>query len=188
MLTMATGEAFDTVLAAAQAGGEWAFAALYKEFNPRLERYFAAKAPAVREDLASETWIGVARVLHEFRGDEKQFRSLLFTIAHRRLVDHWRQVASKPDLLEPGAMTTWVGGDDTEETVVDAVSAQDAARRIAQSLSPEQADVVLLRVLGDLDVEQVAEILGKRPGAVRALQHRALQRLKKENFLEAVTQ
>jgi RNA polymerase sigma factor (sigma-70 family) len=187
MFGMGTGEAFESILGAAQAGADWAFAKLYVEFNPPLERYFAARAPTSREDLASETWVGAARGLGEFRGDERRFRSWLFTIAYRRLVDHWKQEASAPDLLDPAAMRGWVGSDDPEESAVEAMSALEAARRIVGCLSADQADVVLLRLLGDLDVDQVAEVLGKQPGAVRALQHRALQKLKKEISLEGVT-
>jgi RNA polymerase sigma factor (sigma-70 family) len=184
---MATGDEFESTLAAAQMGAEAAFATLYAEFNPRLERYFAARAPGAGEDLASETWMGAARALGEFRGDERQFRSWLFTIAYRRLMDHWNERATNPDLMDPAAMTAWVGTDDPEQSVIGAMSAQEAARRIVGCLSAEQADVVLLRLLGDLDIDDVAAILGKRPGAIRALQHRALRKLKKEISLEGVT-
>ncbi|MGH9055101.1 MAG: RNA polymerase sigma factor [Acidimicrobiales bacterium] len=59
---------------------------------------------------------------------------------------------------------------------------------IPEALTPAQAEVVLLRVLADLDVGQVAAIVGRRPGAVRVLQHKALQRLAKSiPSLEGVT-
>src|SRR6266511_5794041 len=58
--------------------------------------------------------------------------------------------------------------------------------RIA-TLPPDQAEVVLLRILGGLSVREVAVITGKRPGTVRVLQHRALRRLAREVRREAVT-
>ena len=179
--------AFESVLAAAQTGAEWAFDRLYTELNPRLASFFAARAPEAGEDLAAETWMGVARAINRFRGDEERFRSWLFTIAYRRLVDYRNRAISDPDLVDPSAMTAWVGRDDPAETAIEAVSTQSAARLVAACLSAEQADVVLLRLLGDLDVDQVAEILRKRPGAVRALQHRALQKLRKEISAAGVT-
>jgi len=180
-----SGEAFDSVLAAAKTGAEWAFGALYDDYNPRLLRYFAARAPRAAEDLAADTWMGVASRLGSFEGDEEQFRSWLFTIAHRRLVDHWRQRSQEEaDMASPGPETAAEG---PEDLVVGAASAQAAALRIAAVLSPDQAEVVLLRVLGGLDVEQVAEILGKRPGTIRVLQHRALKKLADEISLEDVT-
>ena len=185
---MSFGEAFESVLHAAQAGGEWAFARLYDEYNPRLLRYFAARAPAAAEDLASDTWLGAARGLAAFDGDETKFRSWLFTIAHRRLADHW--AASRPGRAGP-VPTADLDGlpavDDPERTVVEAHSARAAVQRIAAILSPDQAEIVLLRLLGGLDVDQVAEVVGKRPGAVRVMQHRALRKLAREISLEEVT-
>jgi RNA polymerase sigma-70 factor (ECF subfamily) len=185
---MALGEAFESVLCAAQGGGEWAFARLYEEYNPRLLRYFAARAPAAAEDLAAETWIGAARGLRSFVGDETRFRSWLFTIAHRRTVDHWaaqRQAPSDPVPITE--LDAYLAPDDPEGAVLDAHAARAAVQRIASILPPDQVDVVLLRLLGGLSVDQVAEVLGKRPGTVRVLQHRALRRLAKEISLEDVT-
>jgi len=65
--------------------------------------------------------------------------------------------------------------------------ADEAARRVAALLAPDQANVVLLRVLGGFSVQQVASILGKRPGTVRVLQHKALRRLARDFRPEPVT-
>ncbi len=67
--------------------------------------------------------------------------------------------------------------DDPEGAAIAALGAQAAVDRIVGALTPEQAEVVLLRVLGGLAVSQVADVLGKQPSAVRVLQHRALRRL-----------
>lgn len=193
---MGVGEQFDSVLDAAKVGAEWAFAVLYRDLNPRLLRYFKAQAPAVAEDLASETWLAAARQLPRFEGDERAFRGWLFTIAHGRLVQHWRDSKRRPfqpvdphavpdsAISEPGRPA----GVDIEADVVEAAMAQEAVRRLTEELSRDQAEVVLLRVLAGLDVDQVASILGKRAGAVRVLQHKALRRLAGKNFsLEGVT-
>lgn len=186
----ASGEEFRSVLGAAQAGGDWAFAVLFRTFNPPLSRYFAARAPTEAEDLAAETWMAVARQLASFDGDEPGFRAWLFTIAHRRLVQHWRDRSRRggsPSGIEAAGGVA--ADDDPEGDVIADVSAREAARRIAEALSPEQAEVVLLRVLGGLDVDQVAAVLAKRPGSIRVLQHRALKKLASEKFfVEGVTQ
>jgi RNA polymerase sigma-70 factor (ECF subfamily) len=175
---MTIGLEFDTVLAAAQEGGDWAFAVLYRDLNPRLVRYLGAKAPGMGDDLAAETWLAAARNLATFRGDETAFRGWLFTIARRRLVQHWRDNARRPATpSDPETLTDRPAGDDPAAEGLAAVSAREAARAIAAALPPDQADVVLLRMLAGLDVDQVAEILGKRPGTVRVLQHKALRRL-----------
>lgn len=182
------GADFDGVLAAAQAGAEWAFVALYQDLNPGLLRYLSAQAPSAGEDLASETWLAAARQLDSFRGGEKPFRAWLFTIGRRRLVQHWREERRRPaHPVDPETLVDRAGVDDTEMEAVGLAAAQAAARAIARALSPDQADVVLLRVLAGLDVDQVAEILGKRPGTVRVLQHKALRRLARSFSLEALT-
>ena len=191
---MPAGDDFAAVLQAAQLGEAWAFSVLYRDLNGRVLRYFASRAPSVAEDLAAETWVGAARGLSSFDGDEQAFRAWLFTIAHRQLVQHWRDSARRPptdpagegagDLETPGVQVPGV-----ETQVVDSLMAQQAARAIAASLTPDQAEVVLLRVLGGLGVDEVAKILGKRSGTIRALQHKALRKLATNNFfLEALTQ
>jgi RNA polymerase sigma-70 factor, ECF subfamily len=174
---VALGAQFDPVVVAARTGAEWALAALYREFHPGLLRYLRAQEPNDGEDLAAETWLDAAEGLERFRGEEWAFRRWLFTIARRRLIDHRRRKGRAPD---SGAGLAALAGrpspDDTEGAVLAADETDAALARIA-ALSPDQGDVILLRVLAGLDVADVAEILGKKPGAVRVLQHRALQRL-----------
>jgi RNA polymerase sigma factor (sigma-70 family) len=130
----------------------------------------------------------VARGIRDFQGDESGFRSWIFTIAHRRMADYWEERKRDPSsYLQPADLEERRARDDPEQSVVDAMSAQAAARRIAAALSPDQAEVILLRLLGGLDLDQVARIVGKRVGAVRVLQHRALRKLSKEISLEGVT-
>jgi RNA polymerase sigma-70 factor (ECF subfamily) len=180
---------FDAVLAAARAGGDWAFAALYRRYNPRVLRYFSAFVSGAAEDLAAETWMAAARGLRRFEGDEERFRAWLFTIAHRQLVQYWRAAGRRPsDPTDPGALVDIPGREDVETLVTVDSSALEAVRKLAAALSNEQREVVLMRVLGGLTVDQVAAALGKRPGAVRTMQHKALRKLAAANFsVEEVT-
>ena len=75
---------------------------------------------------------------------------------------------------------------DVEEEAMTTLTTEAAIARIA-ALPPDQAEVVLLRVLGGLSVQEVAAIVGKRPGTARVLQHRALKRLAREVRREVVT-
>jgi RNA polymerase sigma-70 factor, ECF subfamily len=174
---VAFGEQFGPVLAAARTGAKWALAALYREFHPGLLRYLRAQEPNDGEDLATETWLDAAAGLDRFHGDEWALRRWLFTIARRRLIDHRRR---RERTAESGAgladLCGRPGADDTEGAVL-AADATEAALALIAELPPDQRDVILLRVLGGLDVGDVAEILGKKPGAVCVLQHRGLQRL-----------
>jgi RNA polymerase sigma-70 factor (ECF subfamily) len=171
------GPSFEAVLAAAADGDELAFRAIWRDLQPALLRYLNAFAPGSGEDLASETWLRVVKGLPSFSGDERAFRAWVFTIARHRAVDRWRRGTRRHDELVPlDALAHLPAPDDPAGTVVDAISGQAAVAMIA-ALPPDQAEVVLLRVVAGLDVAEVAAITGKRPGNVRVLAHRALRRL-----------
>ncbi len=179
------GDQFPGILTAAQDGGEWAVAVLYRWLHPAVVGYLRARAGDDAEDLASETWIAVARGLSNFSGDETAFRSWVFTIAHRRLIDHHRVSARRPRTrsLHPVEGEAHEGSlelpadDDPAGEVIAAVAGDEAVRRIVKLLPPDQAEIVLLRVVAGLPVDEVAAITGRRAGTVRVLQHRALRRL-----------
>lgn len=174
------GDQFGEVLAAAQSGGEWAMAVLYRSLQPAVLRFLGARAPQDAEDLASQTWIDVARALPRFSGDEDAFRALVLTVARRRLVDHLRSRQRRPVDLPGDRVLERVSGDDRpEEATLAALSGDEAARRIAEILPTDQAEIVLLRVLGGFTADEVAAVVGRRPGTVRVMQHRALRRLAK---------
>ena len=178
---------FPTLLAAARAGQGWALAALWRDLHPRLFRYLRSQEPAAAEDLASEAWLSVVRGLDAFEGDQGTLRRWAFTIARRRLIDHRRKQARRRTRAEPPERmerSTVTGAD---EQVLESLSALGAVDRLRSLLTPEQTEVVVLRVVGGFDVSEVARLVGRRPGAVRALQHRALQRLSRIVSPEPVT-
>jgi RNA polymerase sigma-70 factor, ECF subfamily len=171
------GPSFEAVLDAAAGGDEAAFARLWRDLQPSLLRYLNLLAPGVGEDLASETWLRVIDGLGRFRGHEPAFRAWVFTVARHRAIDRWRRSARRDDDLVPlDALVDLPAADDPAGAAVDALSSRAALAMIA-TLPPDQAEVVLLRVVGGLDVAEVAAITGKRPGNVRVLAHRALRRL-----------
>ena len=171
------GPSFEAVLGAAADGDEAAFAILWRDVHPGLLRYLDALAPGAGEDLASETWLRVLQGLERFKGDERAFRGWVFTVARHRAVDRWRRRVRRRDELVPSdALAGLPAPDDPAGAAVDAISGRAAVALIA-TLPPDQAEVVLLRVVAGLEVAQVAAITGKRPGNVRVLTHRALRRL-----------
>ena len=174
---MATGLPFDDVLTAAQAGAAWAFEVLYQDLSPAVTGYLRLHGAAEPDDLASETFLGVFTGLAGFRGDEQALRAWVFTIAHRRLVDDWRRRSRRPQQAEdPGDLTELVGGD-VEDDVLLRIGAE-SVHRLCGELPSDQETVLLLRILGDLTVEQVAQVLGRSVGAVKALQRRGLRTLR----------
>ena len=170
------GSAFDSVLCAAQADAAWAFDRLWRAYAPSVVSYLGLQGAFDPEDLVSEVFLGAFRGLRSFQGDEDQFRAWLFTIAHRRLTDERRRAAVRPQRADGIAVPDGAGGDVEDDAF--RRMAQDRVRHLCDALHPGQRDVLLLRLVADLTVEQVAEALGKTPGAVKALQRRGLSALR----------
>jgi RNA polymerase sigma-70 factor (ECF subfamily) len=169
---------FAAILGGAQRGDELAVAVLFADLQPRLLRFLRAQVPDVADDIASEVWIGIARGVGRFEGDAGDFRAWAFAIARRRVTDHRRRSGHRPievmDDHEPMDREEVATVDDA---AVANLSAERAVALIRSCLPPDQAEVVLLRVLGDLDAAQVAEAMGRTVSWVRVTQHRALRRL-----------
>ncbi|HEV2370599.1 MAG TPA: RNA polymerase sigma factor [Streptosporangiaceae bacterium] len=162
----------------AREGDGDAFRILYTDIQPRLMRYLWALVGPDAEDVASETWLHVARDLRSFHGDSDGFRGWVATIARHRATDHLRSLRRRPQpaALRVEDLTTWAARDNTEDRALEAVST-DAAIALIATLPADQAEAVLLRVVVGLDATQAARVLGKRPGAVRTASYRGLRRL-----------
>jgi RNA polymerase sigma-70 factor (ECF subfamily) len=171
------GASFAAVLAAAKGGDEQAFATLWRDLHPAVLRYLRVAAPAVAEDLAADTWLSVIRGLGGFRGDERGFRSWVFTAARHRAIDWRRQGArQQTESLPVELLVDRPAPDDPAAAALEAQSTRAALALIAE-LPHDQAEVVALRVLAGMDVAEVARVVGKRPGTVRVLAHRGLRGL-----------
>ena len=155
------------------------FATLYREISPRLRRYLRAVEPHEADDLAADVWLAIAGLLGRFSGDASGFQALVFTIARRRVTDHRRRrCRRRTDVVANDRLVEHAGVEQPEAQVIGSIGTSDAVDELVRSLPRAQADVVLLRVIGGLPVEEVAAILERSPGAVRILQHRALKRLR----------
>ena len=174
---MADRAPFDRVIRAAAGAEPWAFEELWRDLDPALRRYLRVAAPDAVDDIASETWLRVARDVGRFRGDEGGFRRWFFTIARHQVIDYARAEGRRrsdpvPAEAFTGALDRPAGDDPIEHGLSTA-----AALQILRALPRDQADAIALRVLGGLPVEDVAKVMGKRAGTVRVLTHRGLQRL-----------
>ncbi|WP_405899503.1 RNA polymerase sigma factor [Streptomyces sp. NBC_00727] len=163
---------------AAQHGDEDAFRTVYRAVQPRLLGYIRTLVGEPdAEDVASESWLQIARDLDRFTGDADRFRGWAARIARNRALDHLRMRGRRPA----------IGGDETELSDKPAVSdtADEAIESLATGrtmsliaqLPQDQAEAVVLRVVVGLDAKSAAQTLGKRPGAVRTAAHRGLKRL-----------
>lgn len=167
---------FDEVLKAAHRGKPWAFDRIFRALAPVVAAYLRAQGAAEPDDLTSEVFLGVLRNLHRFQGDEAQFRSWVFTIAHRRLLDERRRISRRPTLDPLTEAPEPLAPDDVEDRVAQAL-ATERVRALCEQLVPDQRDVLILRVVARLSIDQIAAALDKTPGAVKALQRRGFRAL-----------
>ena len=172
------GEGFEAVLAAARTGADWAWARIYDDLAPAVLGYLRARGAPDPDDVVGEVFAQLVRDINRFEGDEAGFRSWVFVIAHHRMLDDLRKRGRRPEVLsapedlrgarEPGSVEESAVGTQTEAEL----------RALISTLTADQRDVLLMRVFGDLKVEEIAQALGKRAGAVKALQRRGLETLR----------
>ena len=169
----------------ARAGDAAALGQLYDTYRDRVARFATGRLGDAEkaEDVTSETFEAVLRNLGDYRAGT-DFEAWLFTIAHRRVADHfrrrlrWREV-ELDEAVHPAHRDGLPGPllvvDGPEETVLAAERRAEVAGAFRR-LRADQQEVLALRVLGGLSAAQVGEVLGKSEGAVRVAQHRALRR------------
>ena len=171
------GHPFEEVLASAKRGEEWAWNHIYHSVSGQLVGYLTIKGSPEPEDQASETLLQVARNIESFQGDEDSFRSWVFVIAHRRLIDSRRRSGRRPSTTELELEHSGEAGD-VEQEALDSLGI-DEVTRLLGVLTDDQREVIVLRTLADLSLEQTADVMGKRVGSIKALQRRAIARLRK---------
>jgi RNA polymerase sigma-70 factor, ECF subfamily len=163
----------------ARAGDNDALGELYDRFRDRVARFATGRLGDAEkaEDVTSETFEAVLRNLRGYRPGT-DFEAWLFTIAHRRVADHFRRRARRRELqLDEAAAGSLQGAGAAPGGPEDAVLAAERRAEVAvafRRLRPDQQEVLALRVLGGLSAAQVGRVVGKSEGAVRVAQHRAL--------------
>lgn len=177
---------FETVLAAAHRGAPWAFERIFTALSPVVTGYLRAQGAVEPDDLTSEVFVAVMRNVHGFAGDEAGFRSWVFTIAHRRLLDERRGLARRPSATALSDAHELPGPDDVEDEV-DRALRDEWVRAMCDRLAPDQRDVLLLRLVGQLKIDEIAAMLGKSPEAVKALQRRGFRAVGRILEREGVT-
>jgi RNA polymerase sigma-70 factor, ECF subfamily len=154
---------------------------VYTAYAPALFRFFMAAVGDRHqaEDLTGTAFVSAIESLPRFRGPVEALGGWLFQIARHDLYDHRRRQARSrieplEDNLDEAALIS--GAEDPEEL---AIARLEGGRVLAAlgELSPDQREVLLLRMAGGLTAPEVADILGKTTGAVKALQHRGLASL-----------
>lgn len=164
----------------AQKGGKEAFARLYDHYLPRIYRFVLLKVnnKAEAEDLTHEVFMNSWQNLKTYTPREFPFSSWLYRIARNEVIDFYRTHKSniRLDLIEESNL----GVDEEENLNLDLDQAIDleGVKKLIQYLKPEQQDVIIMRFIEDLSHEEISAALNKSTGAVRLIQHRAINALK----------
>jgi len=181
------GEAFTSVLAAARVGAEWAWTDIYRGLAPQLLRYFRARGANEPQDLVAEVFVQLVRRIGHFEGNEDGFRGWVFAIAHGRYVDEVRRTARRPAEAMEAGFIELLGPVGDAETDAWVPLGHHHVIEILRRLSRDQQDVLYLRMIAGLSLEEAGHVLGKTTGAVKSLQARGLASIRREISKEAVS-
>lgn len=166
----------DDDLSAALAGDPSGFSAVYRTISPAVLGYFRARGVEDAEALTQDVFLDVLPKLGGIRGGEKGLRTFIFSVAHARLVDHRRRRERTPFLSEYDPLGDERASASAEEQVLS--SLDGGIKDLLERLNEEQREVLVLRIVADLSIEQVAGIMDKSTGAIKQLQRRGLTALR----------
>ncbi len=164
----------------AQAGNAEAFGQLYDAYMERIYRfvYFRVEDQQTAEDLTSQVFLRAWNNLDRFRLGRTPYLAWLYTIAHNAVIDHYRTRKvttaledvrlSQPDYAE------------VVENDIDFAVEMKSIKSAMQTLTDDQQQVLTLKFIEGMSNDEIARHLGKREGAVRALQMRGLRALAKQ--------
>lgn len=169
---------FPHLLARAQDGDEDAWRRLFPMVSGRVVAFLVSRGTPDAEDVAAEVFADLVRSIRRFEGDSRGFVSWTLTIAHRRRVDAIRSASRRREELDSSAGMDRADPVDVEADALGLIEAE-GARRLLARLTSDQADVLSLRIYGDLSLPEVARTLGKPLTAVTSLQYRALEAMRR---------
>lgn len=170
----------DALVSGVRAGDREAIAAVYLEVAPALRGFLLRRVShgEVADDLVEHTFVELIEGCEQIRGDGRSLRAWLYRAARNNLADWRKSAARRGDAeLTPARVAGVVDPDPDPADQVVARSPDPELRAALAGLTAEQRDVLELRMVAGLSAAQVAEIMGRTEGAVRALQHRAVSRL-----------
>ena len=172
-------EAFTAILTAARTGDERAWDRLLRGLMGPLLGYLRLRGAPEPDDLVNEVLLRAARNLHRFEGDRDQFRSWIFTIAHHLLVDDRRRRRRRFDVVALDHLGPAEPRGGEADGPLEAYWGNLHVQDLLRQLTPDQRDVLLLRVVGEFSIIEAAAIVGKEPNAVKQLQYRGMRTLRR---------
>lgn len=162
----------------AKLGDAWAWAVIYREMAGPVTGFLRVRGVAAPEDAASDVFFEIARNIDRFSGSEDAFRTRVFVIAYQRMVQDKHSLRPSRSQLADRALDRIKRDVEVMEPVPEGDMTEEV-RRAFETLTQEQRDVLSLRVVGGLSVEQTAEVVHRDIGKVRSLQRKALAKVRR---------
>ena len=185
MSPVSLGESFESVLDAAKLGADWAWVALYGEIAGPVMGFFRSRGVADPEEAAGDVFFELARGLSDFDGDEESFRTFVFAIAYNRLLVENRYSTRRPRTVLADKVLDHLQADIELVGVVVEDDVPEDVLRAFEMLTPEQRDVLTLRIVAGLSVDQVGKVLNRRAKTVTDVQRRGMARVRAQIPLAA---
>jgi len=162
----------------AQKHDEEAFAELYERYFDKIYRYVCLKIGnrVEAEDMTQQVFVNALHSISSFKWRGLPFSAWLFRIAHNQVVDYLRKKTRQP--LSPLNELITASGDNPQKITEQKINIEQLVLA-TKGLTSAQQEVIALRFAGDLPISQVAKIMGKSEGAIKALQHSAIVSLRK---------
>ena len=162
----------------AQNGDKEAFTELYETYFSKLYRYVVVRIGnrAEAEDMTQQVFVKAYKSISSYRWKGVPFSAWLFRIAHNLVVDFFRKESKRPTVpLEESLMAS----NDNVQQIVERRLDVERVMAATQQLTAAQREVISLRFAGGLAIAEVARVMGKSEGAVKALQHSAIAALRR---------
>jgi RNA polymerase sigma-70 factor (TIGR02952 family) len=174
----ADAEALKALVLRAQDGDAEAFGGLYDHYVDLVYRYvyYRVGSHPHAEDLTSETFLRALRRMPSFSWQGKDFGAWLVTIARNLVADHFKSSRYRLEICTAELLENGHTEEGPERAVLDAMTNR-ALLEAVRRLGSEQQECVVLRFLHGLSVAETALIMGKKTGAIKALQYRAVRAL-----------
>ena len=154
-----------------------AFAGLYDRYVDGIYRFFVFRVrnPTDAEDLTEQVFLRAWQAIETYRHQGRPFSAWLYSIARNLVIDHFRAARNNVELSEDALAPA---GFAEPAVILEQTIALDRFRTALQELSADQQQVIVLRFIEGLGYEEIASAIGKSPGTIRVIQHRALAKLR----------
>ncbi len=157
---------------------EAAFAQLYEEYFDKIYRYVTIRIgdKMEAEDITQQVFLNAIKAISSFKWKGVPFSAWLFRIAHNQVVDYLRKSKKRVSVpLEESMVASDADPKEAFERKLNIERLVSATKKLTSA----QQEVISLRFAGEMSVAQVAKVMGRSEGAIKALQHSAVVALRR---------